>query len=112
MHRQLHPRRRPPAAAPGTFSGRAVTPTPGPTPVAGMTPTSVIAAQVAPTGCIPPDGTHIKISARPAGGTALSWTGRPLSTGRPVQGRQMTTLRRYRAFFAATRLSVEPEVAR
>jgi hypothetical protein len=110
MHRQLRPSRRPPAT--GTFSGWAVTPSPGPTPVAGVTPTSVIAAQVAPTGCIPPDGAHIKISARAAGGTALSWTGRPLSTGSPVQCRQMTTPLRYRAFYAATRLSVEPEVAR
>lgn len=110
MHRQLHPRRRPLAAAPGTFSGRAVTPTPGPTPVAGVTPTS--SATTSSASGFPPDGTHIKISARPAGGTPLSWTGRPLSTGRAVQGRQMTTPLRYRAFFAAARLSVEPEVAR
>lgn len=41
MHRPYCPRRRPPAAARRTFSGRAVTPASEPTPVAGVTTTTL-----------------------------------------------------------------------
>lgn len=91
MHRQLHPRRRPPAAAPRTFLGRTVTPSPWPTPVADVTTTSATTAPAALAGLVPPDGTHIKIVARPTGANALIRATRPLSTGRPVQARQMSS---------------------
>lgn len=86
MHR---PHRRPRAAASRTFFGGAVTPTPGPTPVASVTTTFATTAQAALAGPVPPHGTRIKIPAHQAGGIILPRAVRPLFTGRPVQGQQM-----------------------
>jgi hypothetical protein len=89
MRRPLYPRRRPPAAALRTFSGRTVTPVPGTKPVADVTTTSATAARAALASPVPPHGTHIKISAHRAGAMGVIRAERALSTGRFVQGRRM-----------------------
>ncbi len=63
MHRQRHPRRRPPTAA--------------------------TAAPPAFVGCAPSLRTHIEIPAQPAGGITLAWPPRVRSAGHAAQGRQM-----------------------
>lgn len=89
MHCQLHPRRRPPAAAPGVFPGRSVAPVAESAPVAGVKPSFTTAVQAALAGSVPPDGTHMQVSARRSGGVPLHGRAPALSAGRPVQDRQM-----------------------
>lgn len=90
MHRPSHPRRRPPAAAPRTFSGRTVTPTPAPTPVADVkTHTAATNAPAAPASPLPPRGAPATVPAHRAGALALG--GRNLSAGDQGSTRRMTT---------------------
>jgi hypothetical protein len=89
MHRQLHPRRRPPAAAVLNFSGQAVTPAATVAPLLGVHCTAVSSTSVPESGRVPSGGTRPKIVSRLAGAAAPLRASRALSTGPAHQSRKM-----------------------